>query len=299
MPRTLVTGAAGFTGRYVVEELAGLGHEVHAIVHRASDGPIDGVREVYEADLTDLDRVSSAVATIRPDHVIHLAAIAFVAHGDIEQMYRTNVVGTRQLLEALAGTETPPASVVVASSANIYGNAREGQLDEDVPAAPANDYGVSKVASEYVASLYASRLPIIVTRPFNYTGRGQSDSFLIPKIVSHVRRNADVIELGNVDVARDFSDVRAVADAYVRLLTASGAIGETFNICSGRPVTLQQVIDLAAQVSGHRMDVQVNPAFVRANEVRTLSGSAAKLERAIGPLKAISLEETLRWMIEG
>ena len=299
MPRTLVTGAAGFTGRYVVEELAALGHEVHAIVHRASDGPIDGVREVYEADLTDLDRVSSAVAAIRPDHVIHLAAIAFVAHGDIEQMYRTNVVGTRQLLEALAGSDARPASVVVASSANIYGNAREGQLDEDVPAAPANDYGVSKVASEYVASLYASRLPIIVTRPFNYTGRGQSDSFLIPKIVSHVRRNADVIELGNVDVARDFSDVRAVADAYVRLLTASGAIGETFNICSGRPVTLQQVIDLTAEVSGHRMDVQVNPAFVRANEVRTLSGSAAKLERVIGPLKDIPLEETLRWMIEG
>jgi len=299
MPRTLVTGAAGFTGRYVVEELAALGHEVHAIVHHASDGPIDGVREVYEADLTNLDAVSGAVAAVRPDHVIHLAAIAFVAHGDIDQMYRTNVVGTRQLLEALAQADARPASVVVASSANIYGNAREGQLDEDLPAAPANDYGVSKVASEYVASLYASRLPIAITRPFNYTGRGQSDSFLIPKIVSHVRRGADVIELGNIDVARDFSDVRTVADAYARLLTTPAAIGETFNICSGRPVTLKEVIDLAAQISGRRMDVRVNPAFVRANEVRTLSGSAAKLERTIGPLKDISLEDTLRWMIEG
>ena len=299
MPRTLVTGAAGFTGRYVVEELAALGHEVHAIVHHASDGPIDGVREVYEADLTNLDAVSGAVAAVRPDHVIHLAAIAFVAHGDIDQMYRTNVVGTRQLLEALAQADARPASVVVASSANIYGNAREGQLDEDLPAAPANDYGVSKVASEYVASFYASRLPIAITRPFNYTGRGQSDSFLIPKIVSHVRRGADVIELGNIDVARDFSDVRTVADAYARLLTTPAAIGETFNICSGRPVTLKEVIDLATQISGHRMDVRVNPAFVRANEVRTLSGSAAKLERTIGPLKDISLEDTLRWMIEG
>jgi len=299
MPRTLVTGAAGFTGRYVVEELAALGHEVHAIVHHASDGPIDGVREVYEADLTNLDAVSGAVAAVRPDHVIHLAAIAFVAHGDIDQMYRTNVVGTRQLLEALAQADARPASVVVASSANIYGNAREGQLDEDLPAAPANDYGVSKVASEYVASLYASRLPIAITRPFNYTGRGQSDSFLIPKIVSHVRRGADVIELGNIDVARDYSDVRTVADAYARLLTTPAAIGETFNICSGRPVTLKEVIDLAAQISGRRMDVRVNPAFVRANEVRTLSGSAAKLERTIGPLKDISLEDTLRWMIEG
>lgn len=299
MPRSLITGAAGFTGRYVAQQLAQRGHEVHAIVHHASDGPIAGVDKAHEADLLALNRLEEVVRAVRPDHVIHLAAIAFVAHGDIEQMYRTNVVGTRQLLEALSKADAAPKSVIVASSANIYGNAREGQLDEAVPPAPANDYGVSKVAAEYVAGLYADRLPIAITRPFNYTGRGQSESFLLPKIVAHVRERAEIIELGNLDVARDFSDVRTVADAYVRLLSAPNAAGQVFNICSGKAVTLREVIALAARVSGHELEVRVNPAFVRANEVRSLSGSAARLEAAIGPLDAIPLEDTLRWMIEG
>ena len=297
MTRTLVTGAAGFTGRYVAHALAERGHEVHGLVHMHEPELAD-VAHVHEADLADLDAVRKIVDEVRPDHVVHLAAIAFVAHGDIEQMYRTNVVGTRQLLEALAASTATPSSVLIASSANIYGNAREGVLDETVPAAPANDYGVSKVATEYVAKLYASRLPITVLRPFNYTGRGQSVDFLLPKIVAHARARAPVIELGNLDVARDFSDVRTVAAAYAKLLTEPAAIGETFNICSGRAVSLREVVEMVSELSGHPLEVRVNPAFVRANEVRTLCGSPDKLEKVIGPLGSIPLRQTLGWMLE-
>lgn len=297
MTRTLVTGAAGFTGRYVAHALAERGHEVHGLVHMHEPELADIVR-AHEADLTDQDALKKVVAEVRPDHVVHLAAIAFVAHGDIEQMYRTNVVGTRQLLDALAESPATPSSVLIASSANIYGNAREGVLDESVPAAPANDYGVSKVATEYVAQLYASRLPITVLRPFNYTGRGQSIDFLLPKIVAHARARAPVIELGNLDVARDFSDVRTVAAAYAKLLTEPAAVGETFNICSGRAVSLREVVEMVSELSGHPLEVSVNPAFVRANEVRTLCGSPDKLEKVIGPLDSIPLSETLGWMLE-
>lgn len=297
MTRTLVTGAAGFTGRYLAHALAERGHEVHGLVHTHEPDLADIVR-AHEADLADLDALKKVVAEVRPDHVVHLAAIAFVAHGDIEQMYRTNVVGTRQLLEALAGSATTPSSVLIASSANIYGNAREGVLDETVPAAPANDYGVSKVATEYVAKLYASRLPITLLRPFNYTGRGQSVDFLLPKIVAHARAQAQVIELGNLDVARDFSDVRTVVTAYAKLLTEPAAVGETFNICSGHAVSLREVVEMVSELSGHPLDVRVNPAFVRANEVRTLCGSPDKLEKVIGPLDSIPLRQTLGWMLE-
>jgi nucleoside-diphosphate-sugar epimerase len=297
MTRTLVTGAAGFTGRYVAHALAERGHEVHGLVHMHEPELADIVR-AHEADLTDQDALKRVVAEVRPDHVVHLAAIAFVAHGDIEQMYRTNVVGTRQLLDALAESPATPSSVLIASSANIYGNAREGVLDESVPPAPANDYGVSKVATEYVAQLYASRLPITVLRPFNYTGRGQSIDFLLPKIVAHARARAPVIELGNLDVARDFSDVRTVAAAYAKLLTEPAAVGETFNICSGRAVSLREVVEMVSELSGHPLEVSVNPAFVRANEVRTLCGSPDKLEKVIGPLDSIPLSETLGWMLE-
>lgn len=297
MTRTLVTGAAGFTGRYLAHALAERGHEVHGLVHMHEPELADIVR-AHEADLTDQDALQKVVAEVRPDHVVHLAAIAFVAHGDIEQMYRTNVVGTRQLLDALAESPATPSSVLIASSANIYGNAREGVLDESVPPAPANDYGVSKVATEYVAQLYASRLPITVLRPFNYTGRGQSIDFLLPKIVAHARARAPVIELGNLDVARDFSDVRTVAAAYAKLLTEPAAVGETFNICSGRAVSLREVVEMVSELSGHPLEVSVNPAFVRANEVRTLCGSPDKLEKVIGPLDSIPLSETLGWMLE-
>jgi nucleoside-diphosphate-sugar epimerase len=107
-----------------------------------------------------------------------------------------------------------------------------------------------------------------------------------------------VIELVNLDVARDFSDVRTVAAAYAKLLTEPAAIGETFNICSGRAVSLREVVEMVSELSGHPLEVRVNPAFVRANEVRTLCGSPDKLEKVIGPLDSIPLRQTLGWMLE-
>ena len=271
---------------------------MHGIVHHARDEIGLDAEHVHEADLADFDAIARIVNIIRPDYVIHLAGIAFVGHDDVEQMYRANVIGTRQLLEALSRMPKAPASVILASSANVYGNAREGALDESLPPTPANDYGVSKASMELIALLYGSKLPLIVVRPFNYTGRGQSLDFIIPKIVAHALKRAPVIELGNLEVARDFSDVRCVAEIYARLLETPQAIGGTFNICSGRAVSLNQVLELVSELSGHRFDVHVNPAFVRENEVRTLWGSAARLESVLGPLPSIPFEDTLRWMLE-
>ncbi len=298
MTRTLITGANGFTGRYLAPLLAERGHEVHGVVHAANVGTITGLAAAHQCDITEPEAIKAVVAAVRPDAVVHLAAIAFVAHGDVDEMYRTNILGTRRLLEALAGSDYCPKAVLLASSANIYGNAREGVLGEEVPPAPANDYGVTKVASESLAGIYRERLPLIVVRPFNYTGRGQALNFVIPKIVDHVRRGAVEIELGNLNVARDFSDVRGVVDAYVRLLETPAAIGGTFNVCSGRAVPLSEILALIRQFSSHDFAVRVNPAFVRAAEVRTLCGTAARIEAAIGPILMPPLEETLRWMLE-
>lgn len=298
MTRTLITGVAGFTGRYLASLLARQGHEVHGILHVSEAGGISGVHCSYEADLADLESVSSVIEHVRPDHVVHLAGIAFVAHAQVEQIYRSNVLGTRQLLDALSAVGHPPRSILLASSANVYGNAREGILEESLSYAPANDYGVSKVAMEYVASLYRQRMPLIVVRPFNYTGRGQSSQFIVPKIVAHARERAAFIELGNLDVARDFSDVRAVVQIYARLLGQAEAVGGTFNVCSGRVVALRDILETVCRLSGHHLDVRVNPQFVRANEVRSLQGSQVRLERVIGRLPVIPFEETLRWMLE-
>jgi nucleoside-diphosphate-sugar epimerase len=237
------------------------------------------------------------VEQVQPDVVAHLAGIAFVAHQDVEQIYRVNIVGTRNLLEALAAARHQPSSVLLASSANIYGNASVPVIDEKVAPAPANDYAVSKLAMEHMARLWMDKLPIIIARPFNYTGIGQSENFLLPKIVSHFRKHAARIELGNLAIARDFSDVRMVANSYRRLL-AAGPAGEAFNVCSGHSHSLASLIDMMSDIAGYRIEVRVNPAFVRANDVLTLSGSNAKLRRTIGPVAPTPLVETLRWMYE-
>lgn len=289
-PVALVTGCAGFTGRYVSAELAASGYKVVGLSHEPSAG-------VVAVDLCDRDATIKAVANLIPDVVVHLAAIAFVAHGDADAIYRTNIVGTRNLLEALASSSHLPRTVILASSANIYGNSDAPLLTEDLPAAPANDYAVSKLAMEQMAHLWVDRLPIILARPFNYTGIGQSEKYLLPKIVSHFRRRASVIELGNINVARDFQDVRFVASAYRKLLDAD-AVGEAVNLCSGHAYTLNEVIQMMEDLAGYRIEVRVNPAFVRANEVARLVGSNEKLERLIGPLDMIPLQQTLQWMYE-
>lgn len=299
MSKILVTGADGFTGRYLAAELQRAGYEVHGLVHKPiASGKVAGVSALHVADLSDAAGLAAVVNEVQPDKVVHLAAIAFVAHGDIEAIYRTNLVGTRHLLEALAQSKAPLDAVLLASSANVYGNSVGGVLDENTPPAPANDYAVSKLAMEYVARLYADRLPLITVRPFNYTGVGQAESFLIPKIVNHVRRRAPLIELGNLDVARDFSDVRNVVQLYRRLLEAPAALGQTFNVCSGQAWSLNDVLAMVREISGHDFEVRVNPAFVRQNEVKTLVGSRAKLDAVVGEVPEIALRDTLRWMLE-
>lgn len=286
--RVLLTGATGFTGQYARAALQKAGHEVVTLIED------DGSSEV---DLTKRERVISATKYARPDAVIHLAAIAFVAHDDIDAMYLTNIVGTRNLLEALASLPRRPTSVILASSANVYGNSNAGCLDETATPLPANDYAVSKLAMEFMAEAWTDRLPITIVRPFNYTGVGQSTNFLLPKIVDHFQRRCSHIELGNTNIERDFSDVRTVVEVYVRLLDVDRP-HRPLNVCSGRSVTLTEVIRLMECIAGYSIEIQTSPSLYRSNEVMKLRGSKSRLESVIGSVENRPLEETLRWMYQ-
>ena len=278
--RILVTGLDGFTGQYVKNALTKHGHVV------------DGL----DCDLIDAAGLAAEVKEKQPEAVLHLAAIAFVGHGSAADFYQVNLIGTRNLLEALAQHAVKLKAVLLASSANVYGNSREGVLSEKTPPNPANDYAVSKLAMEYMAKLWLNKLPLFIVRPFNYTGAGQSVDFLIPKIVSHFKNKAPFIELGNLDVWRDFSDVRFVANTYLRLIE-NPPVGEVVNVCSGVTYSLRDVLTFAETISGHQLEVRVNPAFVRANEVKSLRGDASCLRALIGELESPTLEDTLRWML--
>jgi GDP-6-deoxy-D-talose 4-dehydrogenase len=287
--RVLVTGASGFTGAYVRQELADAGYEV---IGTTAGEPQAGERAL---DITSLSDCRRLIGELKPAFIVHLAAISFVAHDDPLELYNVNVIGTTNLLQACIDVGHEPRKILIASSANVYGNA-EGVVDEDTAPAPVNHYAASKLAMEHLVRTWFDRLPIVVTRPFNYTGRGQSERFLVPKIVSHFVRRRPVIELGNIDVARDFSDVRMVSQAYRALLEAPVA-GEVLNVCSGSPRTLTEILDIARKVSGHDIEVRVNPAFVRQNEVKLLVGSAERLNRFVPETPAIGLEDTIGWML--
>lgn len=293
--RVLITGASGFTGRYMVSELHSQQCHVIALGSREGRG---GADESHVADLRDEEALASVMRDARPDVIVHLAALAFVGHGSVEEFYSVNLMGTRNLLSSVERAGLPLDRMLLASSANIYGNAAEGMLDEETPPAPANDYAVSKLAMEYVAGLWKDRLPITIVRPFNYTGVGQAEQFLVPKIVSHFARRAAVMELGNLEVSRDFGDVRAVVSAYRQLLQTPEAEGRVVNVCSGRGHTLADIVAKCEALTGHALEVRVNPAFVRANEVKVLLGDNSRLRGLIGTWSSPPFEETLSWMLE-
>ena len=278
--KILLTGAAGFTGLFFKSVAEAAEHQV----------------VVLQADLTNKAALAAEIAQAQPTAVVHLAAISFVGHADEAAFYAVNVLGTMNLLATVAALPVAPTKVLLASSANVYGNCDASPIFETQLPAPNNHYGASKLAMEHMALTYADRLPIVITRPFNYTGPGQAPQFLIPKLVSHFARRADGIELGNLHVEREFNDVRMVCEAYLRLL-AQGQPGQIYNVCSGQPYTLQHVINTLERITSHTMAVDVNPAFVRANEVHRLCGSPAKLQAAVGPLGVWGLEDTLQWML--
>ena len=275
-----LTGAGGFTGRHFARQAAAAGYQVQAI----------------ESNLLNTEALAAELQRMQPQYVVHLAAISFVGHADAQAFYGVNVLGTMNLLDALCGLEHPPEKVLLAGSANVYGNCERSPIAETEPVAPVNHYATSKVAMEMMARTYLGRLPLFFTRPFNYTGPGQAQSFLIPKLVDHFARRADSIALGNLHVEREFNDVRFVCESYLRLLQRAQA-GEVYNVCSGQPVTLQAVIRTLAEITGHTLDVTVNPAFVRANEIHRLCGNPAKLFDCVGPMPGYELEATLRWML--
>lgn len=294
MPTALITGVNGFTGRYLARALEERGYDVVGMARFPEPGER---RAVIHCDISDPAQVAKAVSSVRPNVVVHLAAISFVAHRAATEIYETNILGTRNLLDALAQTRSKQLRcVLVASSANVYGNSVQDPIVETTPLSPDNDYAVSKLATEYVARLWVDELPIVVVRPFNYTGVGQSTKFLVPKIVEHFRQREPVIELGNLDVARDFSDVRSTIAAYERLLVRA-PVGEVFNVCSGRLTSLRDIVSTLQRLSGHSIEVVSDPALRRRNEVKRLRGSNEKLLEAVGDIEPIPFERTLEWML--
>jgi nucleoside-diphosphate-sugar epimerase len=277
----LLSGLSGFTGHYVQQSLESLGYSVVGL----------------QSDLMDSTAINNEIALLKPRHVIHLAGKAFVGHGITRDFYDINLIGTHHLLQALAKISPNVERIILASTALVYGaQSHDKTLHEKSALKPEHDYAVSKLAMEYMASLWQDKLPIMITRPFNYTGVGQSIDFLVPKIVHHFRERAPSIALGNLDVWREMNDVRFVADIYCQLLNHFAA-GKTLNICSGIGHSPREIIALCEKITNHTLDVIIDPRFVRPHEASSLLGNVHALHAHITPQITPTLEDTLTWML--
>jgi nucleoside-diphosphate-sugar epimerase len=283
-PTILITGAKGFTGLYLKDAAQKSGLKVVGL----------------SSNLNDIEALEKEVAAAKPDFVAHLAGISFVASKDHEAFYRVHALGTSNLLQALAKLQSVPKKILLASSATVYGNSANPLSIEDQTLTPIDHYATSKVAMEEMAKTFFNRLPIVIARPFNYTGVGQKGNFLIPKLVDHFAKQKPFIELGNLNIEREFNDVNMICDAYLKLLDL-GKANEIYNVCSGQARSLQFVMDLLKQITGHNIEIRVNPDFVRASEVHRMVGNPEKLKNLLTtnglPLQVPALDNTFKQML--
>lgn len=260
--KILLTGANGFTGAHFTDWALSAGHSVVPLT----------------SDLTDRQAVFIELKSQLFDAVVHLAAISFVAHNDNVDFYCINTVGTTHLLESLVKAQCKPHCVLIASSANVYGNCQHSPINEEQKPHPINHYAASKLAMEHLALAYTEQLPIVLARPFNYTGPGQAQHFLIPKLVAHFAKQAPIVELGNMNVEREYNSIDFVCKSYLYLLE-KGVNGNTYNVCTGQTYNLYEVLALLQSLTGHKIHTQVNPSLVRPNEIHRLCGDPSRLSK--------------------
>lgn len=283
-PSILITGAKGFTGLYLSDAAKKASFKVYTLA----------------ANLNDVESLEKEVLEAKPDFVAHLAGISFVASKDHEAFYRVHALGTSNLLQALTKLQNAPKKILLASSATVYGNSVNHLSIEDQALTPIDHYATSKVAMEEMAKTFFNRLPIVIARPFNYTGIGQKGNFLIPKLVDHFAKQKPFIELGNLNIEREFNDVNMICDAYLKLLDL-GKANEVYNVCTGQARSLQFVLDTLKKITAHNIEIRVNPDFVRASEVHRMVGNPEKLNRLLTSnslsLQVPPLEDTFKQML--
>lgn len=302
--RALVTGGCGFVGRHLVRELAAHGYDVVAF-DLTDTAPPPGAIATVPGDLRDAGTVEEVVRTARPDAVVHLGAMAFApdAGHSAARMLEVNVCGTVNVLEAVR-SHVPDCNTLVASSSHVYTfNTSVHSVTEDSPLGPVGLYGISKAAADVAACGFATQygMPVMVARPDNHTGPGQSRRFVAPSFIAQVREIAagqapPEMFVGNLDCRRAFMDVRDVVRAY-RLLLERGEPGNAYNVSTSRLIRIGDLLDAICGLVGVTPDVRVAPERFRPTDSAPVLDTA-KLRAQTGWAPQYDLTRTLKDMLE-
>jgi GDP-4-dehydro-6-deoxy-D-mannose reductase len=307
--RVLITGATGFVGRHLMNLLPATEFTVFGTSYPQHPAPAEA--NLFFLDLRLERDVYDAVKMARPQWVFHLAAVSNVRHSweKRRETMETNVMGTFYLFEA-AKKLAPEARILFVSSSDIYGSpsGREGGIRkpfrEGAPFELTSPYALSKVGGELLAGFYTriEGLDIVIARPFSHTGPGQSPDFVCSdwaRQIIQIERGAcpSVIRVGNVDVERDYTDVRDTVRAYV-LLLKKGKKGEVYNICRGEPVSLRWILETYVSLCSKTVAVEQDQQRLRKVDIPFLGGDSSRLMKETGWSPQIPLERTLRDLLD-
>ncbi len=294
MNRILITGAEGFVGSHLMKALS---ETLNMIVPTCFPLLKPKRGKYVSLDIMNIDMVREVFKTHNPDIIFHLAAISSVAKSLVDRSltYSTNVMGTVNLLEA-AQSLNRRIKFFLVSTCEVYGGGEN--LKEDAPIVLKNPYAISKYAAEIICREYASvDIDIIILRPFNHTGPGQSDDFVLPSIarqIAEIERGKKIplIEVGNTEIRREFMNIMDVTSGYKLALEKCQA-GEVYNISSNKSHTLAEAIEMFKQSAKVKFEIKVDPARLRKTDIPVLYGNGEKFSQLTGWVPKIKFEKTI------
>lgn len=279
--RCLIMGASGFLGSSLRRDLAA--DDAVTLIN----GPVVDLRQPLQ--------VKNAIVEVEPDVVVNLAGISSPASDDVVNLYQVNALGHLNILQAASTLKRKPR-VILASSAQLYGPDHTTKATEQTPLNPVSHYGLSKLLAEKYCELFSEGVQTVVARLYNAIGRGQSTRFLLPKLVQAFKNRAPRLEIGSVEVERDYIDTRDLS-AMWRLIVHSDQPPPVVNFSNGEAVPLDHIISRLKTISGHQIELVSQATYFRKNDISYLCGDNSVV-RKLGYVRRYSLDDTLAWMLD-